>query len=256
MREVSFLETELICGRNAVIELLKTDRTVDTVYISSEEGEKLSYIAAMARAKKIVVKNVPASKLSKMCGKERHQGVAAWAAATEYVDIDEILETARKRNEDPFIIVADGIEDPHNLGAIIRTAECAGAHGLVFPKRGGSSITSAVQRASAGAANRLPLARVPNIAAAVRHLKDEGVFVYCADMDGRYCADVDMTGPCALVVGSGGDGVSRLVKQLCDVTISLPLKGEIQSLNASVAAGAIIYEIVRQRITSSRGTNK
>ena len=154
------------------------------------------------------------------------------------------------------MIIADGIEDPHNLGAIIRTAECAGAHGLVFPKRGGSSITSAVQRASAGAANRLPLARVPNIAAAVRHLKDEGVFVYCADMDGDYCADVDMTGPLALVVGSEGEGVSRLVKQLCDVTISLPLKGEIQALNASVAAGAIIYEIVRQRINSSRSKSK
>ena len=250
------METELICGRNAVIELLKTDREVDTVYISSEEGEKLSYIAAMARARKIVVKNVPASKLSKMCGKERHQGVAAWAAATEYVDIDDILDMARKKHEDPFIIVADGIEDPHNLGAIIRTAECAGAHGLIFPKRGGSSITSAVQRASAGAATRLPLARVPNIAAAVRRLKDEGVFVYCADMDGEYCADVDMTGACALVVGSEGSGVSRLVKQLCDVTISLPLRGEIQSLNASVAAGAIIYEIVRQRIVSSRGKTR
>ena len=250
------METELICGRNAVIELLKTDRTVDTVYISSEEGEKLAYIASMARAKKIVVKNVPSSKLSKMCGKERHQGVAAWAAATEYVDIDDILDIARKKHEDPFVIITDGIEDPHNLGAIIRTAECAGAHGLVFPKRGGSSITSAVQRASAGAATRLPLARVPNIAAAVRHLKDEGVFVYCADMDGQYCAEVDMTGACALVVGSEGNGVSKLVKQLCDVTISLPLKGEIQSLNASVAAGAIIYEIVRQRIVSSKGKKR
>lgn len=247
------LANELICGRNAVAELLKSGRTVDTVYISSEDGKRLSYIASLAKSRGAVVKNVPRYKLDKMCRGEKHQGVAAYASETEYRDVSDMLELARSRGEDPFIVITDGIEDPHNLGAIIRTAECAGAHGVVFPKRGGTTITEAVQKASAGAASTIMLARVANIPETIRRLKEEGLFVYCADMDGTYCADVDMTGPCAVVVGSEGRGVSRLAKEVSDETVSLPIKGSVNSLNASVAAGAVIYEIVRQRINRFRG---
>ena len=241
------METELICGRNAVIELLKTDRAVDTVYISSEDGEKLSYIAAMAREKKIVVKNVPASKLTKMCGRERHQGVAAWAAPTEYVDIDEILGIARSKNEDPFVIIADGIEDPHNLGAIIRTAECAGAHGVVIPKRRAASLTQTVALSAAGAIENMPVVQVTNLARTIEELQAKGVWVGAADMDGETYYEANLTGPIAIVIGNEGKGVGRLVKEKCDFVLSIPMYGKINSLNASNAAAVLMYGIRRAR---------
>jgi 23S rRNA (guanosine2251-2'-O)-methyltransferase len=238
----------IIYGRNAVTELLKSGAAVDTVYVDAGEQEKnVSYYAALAKDCGAVLKRVPAAKLDRMCGSERHQGVAASASLCAYVSVKEILDRAAEKGEAPFLIVADGIEDPHNLGAIIRTAECAGAHGILIPKRGGTGVTPAVHRSSAGAVSHLPVARVSNIANEIRELKKKGVFCYCADMDGEVCYDADLTGPAALIIGSEGFGVSRLVKELCDKTVRLPMNGEVNSLNASAAASALIYEIVRQR---------
>lgn len=241
-------DAQVVCGKNAVLELLKSDQQVDVLYISNTAEEKeYSHIIAIAASKGAAIKRVHPVKLDKLCEGERHQGVAAMAPGVGYYSIDEVLAMAREKGEDPFIIVADGVEDPHNFGAIIRTAECAGAHGFLFAKRGSCGITPAVHRTSAGAASHLPLIRVSNLASAIRELKEAGVFCYCADMDGVYCADANLTGPAALIVGSEGRGVSRLTKDLCDMTISLPICGSVNSLNASVAAGAVIYEIIRQR---------
>ena len=239
----------IIYGRNAVLELLKSGAGVDTVYISDSEQEKnVSFYTALARNCSAVVKRVPDSKLEKMCGSDRHQGLAAAASLCSYCSVDEILRRAGEKGENPFIVIADGIEDPHNLGAIIRTAECAGAHGIVIPKRGGVGVTPAVHRASAGAISHMMVARVSNIANEIRELKKKGVFCYCADMDGQLCYDTDLTGPIALIIGSEGFGVSRLVRDLCDQVVRLPMNGEVNSLNASAAASALIYEIVRQRL--------
>ncbi len=244
----------LIYGRNAVTELLKSGSGVDTVYISDSEQEKnVSYYTALAKNCGAVVKRVPDSKLEKMCGSERHQGLAAAASLCTYRTVEEMLSAAAEKGEAPFIIIADGIEDPHNLGAIIRTAECAGAHGIVIPKRGGVGVTPAVHRASAGAISHMMVARVANIANEIRELKKKGVFCYCADMDGQLCYDTDLTGPIALVIGSEGFGVSRLVRELCDQVVRLPMNGEVNSLNASAAASALIYEIVRQRLGGRKG---
>lgn len=246
-------EQNLVYGKNAVLELLKSERPVDTVYISSDEDEKRAALyIALGKEKGAVIKRIHPNKLTEICDDKRHQGIAAIGSIVVYSDVGDILQIAKERGEDPFLILADGIEDPHNLGAIIRTAEAAGAHGLVLPKRGGASINATVQRASAGAVNHLAIARVSNLASSVRELKKEGVFCYAADMDGDSAYRTNLTGPILLIIGSEGFGVSRLLKDLSDASVSLPMKGEVGSLNASVAAGALMYETVRQRELSNQ----
>jgi len=241
-------ERGLLYGRNVVTEFLKAGRHADVLYISSETDEKTaSYFKALSAGSGAVIKSVPQLKLNKICGSDRHQGVAVSASFCEYVTLDDILKKAQESGQPPFIVIADGIEDPHNLGAVLRTAECAGVHGVIIPKRGGVGVNATVHRTSAGACSHIAIARVSNIASAVRELKKRGVFCYCADMDGACCFSSDLTGAVALIIGSEGFGVSRLVKDLCDGSVSLPMYGSVNSLNASAAASALIYEIVRQR---------
>ena len=241
-------ESGIIFGRNSVVELLKSNSAVDTVFITNEMQEnQASYYIALANDKKAIVKRVPAAKLDSICGNKHHQGIAASASFCDYCSVDDILQYAADKGESPFIILTDGIEDPHNLGAIIRTAECAGVHGVIIPKRGNASVNATVHRAAAGATSHIKIARVSNLSNEIRKLKQKGIFFYCADMDGAYCYKTDLRGPIGLVIGSEGFGVSRLVKELCDVTIALPMYGNVNSLNASAAASAIIYEIIRQR---------
>lgn len=235
-----------VAGRNAVIEVLRSPREVESIYIQSgEHVGSINRIIAMAKERGIPIKECDARKLDSLCPGENHQGVVALCAVKEYVTVEEILALAGE--EPPFIIIADHIEDPHNLGAIIRSAEGAGAHGLIIPKRGGAGLTASVSKASAGAVEHLPVARVPNIAAVVKDLKKRGIWAYCAEADGQPWCGVNYSGGVALVIGSEGSGVSRVVREACDVTVSLPMEGNINSLNASVAAGILMYEILRQR---------
>ncbi len=239
---------QIIYGRNSVIEALKTVEAADTLYLCGGDGDKsVSYIVALAKQKGAVVKKIHEIKLEKLCGTEHHQGVALLCPVCSYCEVDDLFDLAAARDEAPLFVVTDGIEDPHNLGAIIRTAECVGAHGVIIPKRGNCAVTAAVHRASAGACSCMKIARVGNLASAIKDIKKRGVFFYCADMDGVDCYTTDMTGPAALVVGSEGFGVSHLVKELCDTTVSIPINGQINSLNASVAAGVLLYEMLRQR---------
>lgn len=247
-RENREAENGIVYGRNSVVELLKSDSSVDTVYISSDLQDKLaSYYIALAKEKKATVKRVPAVKMEFICGDSHHQGVAASASFCEYCSVDDIVRFAEEKGESPFIILTDGIEDPHNLGAIIRTAECAGVHGIIIPKRGNVAVNATVHRSSAGACSHMKIARVSNLSNEIRQLKKKGIFFYCADMDGANCYKTDLRGPIGLIIGSEGFGVSRLVKELCDATVSLPMYGQVNSLNASAAASALIYEVVRQR---------
>ena len=250
---------QIIAGRNAVNEALRSGRTIDVLYIARDalragtdaqdtpSAKGLRALAAKARAAGAVIKEADNRKLDGLCGGAVHQGVVASAAVKEYVTVDEILNLAQQRGEAPFIIIADELEDPHNLGAILRTAECAGAHGVIIPKRRSVGLTYAVGKASAGAVEYMPVARAVNIAATIEDLKKRGVWIYAADMDGQPWCSVDYSGPCALVIGSEGSGVGRLVKEKSDFVISLPLKGKINSLNASVACGILCYEVARQR---------
>lgn len=204
-------------------------------------------ILAKARDKGITVKEVDAKKLDFLCAGENHQGIAALAAIKEYSTIDDIFALAEERGEKPFVVVLDEIEDPHNLGAIIRTAECAGVHGIIIPKRRSAGLSYAVGKASAGAVEYVPVARVTNIPAAIDELKERGLWVYGADMDGTECSKCNFDGAVALVIGNEGKGIGKLVRQKCDVIVSLPMKGKINSLNASVAAGILMYEIAKGR---------
>lgn len=242
---------EIIYGKNPVTELLKGKDGVDTVFISENLAPGTqSYYIALAKGRGAVVKKVHPAKLKSMCGTENHQGVAAYASSVEYVSLDSILQRAQEKGESPFIVVCDGIEDPHNLGAIIRSAYLMGAHGIVIPKRGSVSVTSVVHKTSAGAAMHLPVAKVANIAQTVRTLKENNIFVYCADMDSQPLYKQNLTGPIAIVIGSEGKGVQPLVKSLCDGVVCIPmnnLSSNVDSYNASVAAGIIMYEIARQR---------
>lgn len=243
-------ETEgmsLIIGRNPVIEALKADKLIDTIFVNREGGGSLSLIVKMAKEKEIVVKEVSEQKLSNMSKGGAHQGVIAMGACAEYVEIEDILALAKERSEDPFVIICDEIEDPHNLGAIIRTAESAGAHGIIIPKRRSASLNHTVFKTSAGAASWLPVARVPNIAAAIDELKKNGIWIYGTDASGEDYTKANLKGPIGLVIGSEGFGMGRLVASKCDFMLKLPMKGKITSLNASVAAGIFMYEIVRQR---------
>lgn len=239
---------DIIAGRNAVNEALRAGRPVDSLYV--QRGEKsgaLQTIIAKAKERGAAVKEADPRKLDHLCGGANHQGVVAVAAVKEYASVEDIFALAEARGEPPFLIICDELEDPHNLGAVIRTAECAGAHGVVVPKRRSVGLTYAVGKASAGAVEYLPVARVQNLPSLLDELKRRGLWIYAADMDGRPWCETDFSGPLALVIGSEGNGVGRLVKERSDFVISLPMKGSINSLNASVAAGILCYEVARQR---------
>lgn len=236
----------LIVGRNSVAEALKAGRPVDCVYICGEGGS-LGLIAALAKERGAVVKQASRQKLDEMSGGAAHQGVVAAGACAEYSSVSDILRIAKEKNEPPFVIICDEIEDPHNLGAIIRTAECAGAHGIIIPKRRSASLNQTVNKTSAGAASWVPVARVSNLASAIDNLKREGLWIYGTDASGKDYTEADFKGPIGLVIGSEGFGIGRLVAQKCDFMLRLPLCGKITSLNASVAAGIFMYEAVRQR---------
>lgn len=237
----------LIIGRNPVMEALKAGTSIDTIYVNSEGGGSLGTITRIAREKGIVIKNVNDQKLTQMCGGGSHQGIIASGACAQYVTVEDILEISKKKGTPPFIIVCDEIEDPHNMGAIIRTAEAAGADGIIIPKRRSASLNATVYKTSAGAASWLPAARVANLGAALDELKKNGVWIYGTDASGSSYTETSFTGAMALVIGSEGYGMSRLIKEKCDFLVSLPMNGKITSLNASVAAGIFMYEAVRQR---------
>lgn len=237
----------LIIGRNPVIEALKSGMLIDTLYVNRSSGGSVAHIIALAKERGIVVKEANDQKLSKLSRGASHQGVAAVGACAEYASVDDIFAAAEEKGEDPFIIICDEIEDPHNLGAIIRTAETAGAHGVIIPKRRSASLNHTVFKTSAGAASYVPVARVANLPAAIDELKQRGVWIYGTDGSGEDYASVSMTGPVGLVIGSEGFGMGRLIKNKCDFLLRLPMSGRITSLNASVAAGIFMYEIVRQR---------
>jgi len=246
-------EDTLIHGRNPVFEYLKSGGAADTLYLTTHDDRSYNHIVLLAREAGAVIKKTHPLKLDRLCGSDRHQGVALQCSVCTYREVPDILENARASGRPPFLVVADGIEDPHNLGAVIRSAECAGAHGVIIPDRHSCSVTPTVHRASAGACSHLPIARVKNLAREIDSLKQHGVFCYCADPEGEPCYGTDLTGACALVVGSEGSGVSRLVREKCDKAVSLPMLGKITSLNASVAAGILMYEYVRQTMRKERG---
>lgn len=240
---------QTIEGRNAVLEAFRSGKTIDKLYIldGCQDGS-ISNIKREARRQDTIINFVPKERLDQLSSTGHHQGVIAQAAAYSYATVEEMLETAREKGEDPFLILLDNIEDPHNLGAIIRTANLAGAHGVIIPKRRAAGLTAVVARASAGALNYTPVAKVTNLTAAIKELKEKGLWFVCADMGGETMYELKLTGPIGLVIGNEGEGVSRLVREACDFTASIPMKGNIDSLNASVAAGVLAYEIVRQRM--------
>ncbi|MDE6539915.1 MAG: 23S rRNA (guanosine(2251)-2'-O)-methyltransferase RlmB [Ruminococcus sp.] len=242
----NFNETENIAGRNPVIEALKSDTSIDTIYISGNSGS-LGLIRRLAKEKGIVVKDAQEKKLSQLAGGASHQGVVAIGACGEYVTVEEILAVSQKKGTKPFIIICDEIEDPHNLGAIIRTAETAGADGVIIPKRRSASLNATVAKTSAGAVSYVPVARVANLSACIDTLKENGVWIYGTDASGEDYCKTDFTGSMALVVGSEGFGISRLIREKCDFMVKLPMYGKINSLNASVATGIFMYEVIRQR---------
>lgn len=243
------IRNEIIEGRNAVIEALRAGRAIDKIFVAKGEVDKtLGHIASNAREKGVVVVEADRRKLDLMSRTHAHQGVIALVAVREYCSVDDILQIAEERGEAPFVIICDEISDPHNLGAIIRTAECSGAHGVIIPKRRSAGLTTIVDKSSAGAAEHMAIARVPNIPAVIKELKDKGLWVYGTAADGQ--SDIwhtDFTGAAALVIGSEGDGMGRLVRESCDFIVSLPMKGQIGSLNASAAASILMYEVLRQR---------
>ena len=239
----------LIIGRNAVLELLKSGREVENILIAKGEREgSINRIIAICKERGIVVKSVDRKKLDLMSENANHQGVAANVSAHSYSTVNEILEYAKGKNEQPFIVICDGIEDSHNLGAMIRSAEACGVHGIIIPKRRSSGLNFIVAKTSCGALEYMRVARVSNLASTIDELKKKNIWVYCADMDGQTRCNTDFSGGCALVVGSEGRGVSRIVKERCDTTVSLPMRGKVNSLNASVAAGIIMYEVTKQRL--------
>ena len=238
-----------IIGRNAVLEAYRSGQTIDRLFIldGCQDGP-IQSITREARKQNTIIQFVTKERLSQLAQNRNHQGVVAFAAAYEYVEVSTILEKAKEKGEDPFLILLDGIEDPHNLGAIIRTANLAGAHGVIIPKRRAVGLTATVAKTSAGAIYHTPVAKVTNMAAAIQELKEKGIWFVCADMGGTTMYDLNLTGPIGLVIGNEGDGVSRLVKEKSIRISIIPMNGNIDSLNASVAAGVLAYEIVRQRL--------
>ena len=247
--ELSENREDLIEGRNAVIEALRAGRSIDKIYIAKGDVDQtLGHIASKARSAGVVVVEADRRKLDAMSQTHAHQGVIALCAVKEYCTVADILAIAQARGEPPFVIVCDEISDPHNLGAIIRSAECAGAHGVIIPKRRSAGLTAVVDKTSAGAVEHVAIARVPNLSAAIGELKKSGLWVYGAAAEGASPMwQADLTGPVCLVIGSEGDGIGRLVRENCDFLVSIPLKGQISSLNASAAAAVLMYEVLRQR---------
>ena len=244
---------DLVIGRNAAREALKSGRPVDSLLVArGERGGPVLPLIAECRARRIPVKEADRKKLDYMCGHQNHQGVILIAAAHAYVSVEALLENARSRGEPPFLILCDGLEDPHNLGAILRSAEAGGAHGVILPERRSVSLSGIVGKTSAGALEYLPVARVKNLPSAIRSLKEQGIWVYAADMEGEPYRSVAPDGPVALVIGAEGRGVSRLVKECCDGALSIPMRGRINSLNASVAAGILIFHIRAVRDEKNR----
>ncbi len=235
-------------GRNAVIEVLKSGRDIEKIIVQKGNVEgSVRRIVGMAKENGVIVQEVVKQKLDEMSQTKNHQGVIAIVSEHEYAEVSDILQSAAEKGEKPFIIILDNITDPHNLGAVIRSAECAGAHGVIIPKRRSVGLTATVGKTSAGAMEYMPVARVTNISKTIEDLKKEGIWIACADMGGDDYFEASLDGAIALVIGSEGEGVSRLVKEKCDFVVSIPMYGKISSLNASVAAGLLMYEVVRQR---------
>ncbi len=242
------IDENILFGRNAVIEALKSEREIDKILIQKGEKEgSVIKIISGAKAKGIVVIEVEKSKLDELTGREKHQGVVAYVAAHEYVSVEEILEDAAAKGEPAFVLILENIQDPHNLGAIIRTAHTAGVHGIIIPKRRAVGLTGTVAKSSAGALEHTKVAKVSNIAQTIKDLQQKGLWIACADMDGKVLFEENLTGPIGIVVGSEGEGISKLTKQTCDYVVSVPMYGRVTSLNASVAASLMVYEVVRQR---------
>ena len=241
--------SEQIEGRNAVLEAFRSGRCVDKLFIldGCQDGP-VRTIAREARKKDTIINYVSKERLDQLSETRAHQGVIAQVAAYEYSTVEEILAKAEEKGEPPFLVLLDNVEDPHNLGAIIRTANLAGAHGVIIPKRRSVGLTSTVAKTSAGALNYTPVAKVTNLVRTIEELKEKGIWFVCADMGGESMYSLNLTGPIGMIVGNEGEGVSRLVREACDFTASIPMKGDIDSLNASVAAGVLAYEIVRQRL--------
>ena len=237
-------------GRNAVIELLESGRDINKIFVS--KGEKhgsINKIIALAKDRKVIITEIDKNKINQMSQTENNQGVIAIVPPFDYCDVDDILQEAKNKNEDPFVLILDGIEDPHNLGSIIRTAETAGAHGIIIPKRRAASVNSTVNKVSAGAVEHMKVARVNNITETIKYLKEKGLWICGTDMHtNTYYYNQDFKMPVGIVIGSEGFGMSRLVKENCDFLVKIPMKGKITSLNASVSAGIVIYEVVKQRI--------
>ena len=239
---------DIIAGRNPVMEAIRSGRSIESILVAKgERSGSVVAIIAKAKQKNIPVKDVDSKKLDFLAKGVNHQGIVAQCAVKEYSALEDIFALAEERGESPFIIVLDKIEDPHNLGAIIRTAECAGAHGVIIPERRSAGLSYTVEKTSAGALEYMPVVRVKNISAVLQKLKDKGIWVYGADMDGEHYKKVNFDGAVALVIGNEGKGISPLVAKDCDVIVSLPMKGKINSLNASVAAGILMYEIAYKR---------
>lgn len=252
-RSADFQENpNLIIGRNPVMEAVKSGRQIEKLMMQKDGEGSVRKIASMARERKIQIQYVDRIALDKLCPGRPHQGVAAFTAAHGYCELEDILNAAKEKGEDPFVIVLDGLEDPHNLGAIMRTADAAGAHGIVIPSRRAVGLTETVAKASAGAIEYVPVAKVGNIVQALERLKEEGLWIAACDMDGQCYYEAELAGPIAVVVGGEGQGVSRLVRENCDYVLSIPMKGEISSLNASNAAAILMYEVFRRRAAGQR----
>lgn len=249
MSEEIKVENLMVEGRNAVIEAFRSGKPVDKLFVldGCQDGP-IRTIIREAKKHDTIINFVTKERLDQISETKKHQGVIAYAAAYEYSEVEDMLELAKKKGEDPFLILLDNIEDPHNLGAIIRTANLAGAHGVIIPKRRAVGLTATVAKTSAGALNYTPVAKVTNLAKTMEELKEKGLWFVCADMGGESMYRLNLTGSIGMVIGNEGDGVSRLVKEKCDFIASIPMKGDIDSLNASVAAGVLAYEIVRQRL--------
>ena len=246
--ETNTKDTDIVFGRNPVLEAIRSGREIDRLYVAhGVSSGSVSEIIAKCSAKGILIKEVSKQKLDYYCGGGNHQGVAVMIASHNYSSVEEILDTARDRNEKPFIIICDEIEDPHNLGAIIRTAESCGVHGIIIPKRRSASLNSTVAKTSAGALEYMKVARVTNIANTIDMLKENGVWIYGAAMDGKDYKSFDFSAPTAIVIGNEGNGIGTLTRKKCDEIISLPMRGKINSLNASVAAGILMYEVIKHR---------
>lgn len=240
-------DKQKIIGRNAVLEALKSGRPMERILVAKGTEGSIKKIVGEARERRIPLRFCERRELEAAAGGGTHQGVVAYASAREYASVEDILALAEERGEDPFVIILDGLEDPHNLGAVMRTAECAGAHGVIIGKRRSAGLTETVAKASAGAVEYIPCARVPNIPQVMDVLKENGLWVACCDMGDRLYYKADLTGPIALVIGGEGSGVGRLVKEKCDFVVSIPMAGKINSLNASNAAAVLMYEVRRQR---------